>query len=270
MIYQTYRPCSPLSQVIDFLWYWEEDNAIATQTCILPMGSVEWVIDLHEDNLPLFDLHRQTQCGSTRGARLCGIHSQGFIITRHQHCAVMGVHFKPGGSTAFLNIPARELRNQIISLEDLWEDAGALRERLRSNSTTVAQFQTLEQFLLRVMQLQHRHPAVDFAVRQFECFPQAPVSAVTDQIGLSPRYFNQLFQDYVGLTPKLFCRVRRLQRVLGLVAGKQQIDWLDVAFTCGYFDQAHLIHDFRALANCTPTDYIAQRGRLPFHVELSD
>lgn len=167
-------------------------------------------------------------------------------------------------------MPGRELQNQIISLEDLWQDAGELRAELRSQPTTGAQFQTLEQFLLRVMRPQHRHPAVDFALRQFEQFPQAPVSAVTDQIGLSTRYFNQLFRDCVGLTPKLFCRVRRLQQVLGLVAGKQQIDWLDVVFTCGYFDQAHLIHDFRVLANCTPTEYVAKRGRLPFHVELSD
>ena len=74
--------------------------------------------------------------------------------------------------------------------------------------------------------------------------------AVTEQIGLSPRYFNQLFRDYVGLTPKLFCRVRRFQQVLRLVEGKQQIDWLDVAFGLWLtFDQAHLIHDFRTFAD---------------------
>jgi AraC-like DNA-binding protein len=113
------------------------------------------------------------------------------------------------------------------------------------------------------------HSAVDFALRQFERFPHTPVSTVTEQIGLSPRYFNQLFRDEVGLTPKLFCRVRRFQQVLSLVEGKQQPDWLDIALTCGYFDQAHLIHEFRTFADCTPTEYVTKRGMLPFHVELS-
>lgn len=279
MIYQTYRPCSLLSHCIEFLWYWEEDNATEAQTCILPLGSVEWVIDLHEDKLPLFDLHSQTQCSSTKGARFCGVHSQRFIIARHQPCSVMGVHFKLGGSAAFLNMPARELHNQIISLEDLWQEAGELRERLRwpnagpsapAHSTITTRFQTLEQFLLRAMRPQHLHPAIEFALREFNRYPQAPVGAVTEQIGLSPRHFNQLFRNYIGLTPKLFCRVQRFQRVLSLVEGKQQIDWLNVALTCGYFDQAHLIHDFQTFADCTPTEYMSKRGILPFHVELSD
>jgi AraC-like DNA-binding protein len=269
MIYETYRPCSPLSQFIEFLWYWEEENATESQSCILPMGSVELVIDLHEDNIPLFDLPSQTQCGSTKGARICGVHSQGFIIARQQKCSVMGVHFKPGGSAAFLTVPIRELHNQIISLEDLCKGAGELRDRLRSHSMTAVRFQILEQFLLHMMRPQEHHPAVAFALHEFERFPHAPVSVVTNHIGLSTRYFNQLFRDYVGLTPKLFCRVRRLQRVLGQVDGKQQVDWLDVALTCGYFDQAHLIHDFRTFAACTPTQYVAKRGILPFHVELS-
>jgi AraC-like DNA-binding protein len=270
MIYKTYQPGSPLSQFIDFLWYWEEENPTESQSCILPIGSVELVVDLNEDNIPLFDLHHQTQCGSTKGVRICGVHSQGFIIIRNRNCSIMGVHFKPGGSAAFLKMPVGELCNQILSLETLWEDAGELRDCLRFRTTTATRFQALEQFLLQYLRPWDLHPAVDFALSQFERFPHAPVSTVTEQLGLSPRYFNQLFRDEVGLTPKLFCRVRRFQQVLRLVAGKQQIDWLDIALTCGYFDQAHLIHDFRHFAACTPTEYVAKRGVLPFHVELSD
>jgi AraC-like DNA-binding protein len=119
------------------------------------------------------------------------------------------------------------------------------------------------------MQPSDRHRAIDFALREFERFPASPVSTVIEQIGLSTRYFNQLFRDRVGLTPKLYCRVRRLQQVLRLIDGKKQINWVDIASTCGYFDQAHLIHDFRTFANCTPTEYVAKRGFLPFHLELS-
>jgi len=180
-------------------------------------------------------------------------------------------HFKPRGSAAFFTIPARELHNQIVSVEELWrESATELRDRLLEKPTTETRFLALERFLLSLMQPLACHPVVDFALREFDRLPTSLVSTVTSQIGLSSRHFNKLFRDRVGLTPKLYCRVRRLQRVLRLIEGKKQIDWTDIAFICGYFDQAHLIHDFRTFANCTPTDYVAKRGVHPCHVELSD
>jgi AraC-like DNA-binding protein len=103
---------------------------------------------------------------------------------------------------------------------------------------------------------------------EFSRSPTSTVSEVTDKIGFSTRHFNQIFRNRVGLTPKLFCRIRRLQQVLDLVSGKDRVDWADIAIACGYFDQAHFIHDFRMFANCTPTEYLAQRGFHPCHVVL--
>jgi AraC-like DNA-binding protein len=190
----------------------------------------------------------------------------------------MGVHFKPGSSASFFALPAGELHNQIVSLEEVWKGrAVELRERLLEASTLEARFLVLERFLLTMVQPPKRHPAVDFALREFgrtaedgsaARSPTPTVGAVIEQIGFSTRHFNQLFRDRVGLTPKLFCRVRRLRQVLYLLAGKEQVDWMDIAFTCGYFDQAHFIHDFRAFANCTPTEYLAQRGFHPCHIVL--
>jgi len=53
---------------------------------------------------------------------------------------------------------------------------------------------------------------------------------------------------------------RSTQQVLNLLAGKTQVDWADIAF---YFDQAHLIHDFRAFADCTPTEYLHNEAFIP-------
>ena len=122
--------------------------------------------------------------------------------------------------------------------------AAELRDRLIEAPTPENCFLILKQFLLKVMHSpdratflqEHRHPVVDFALREFRRMPTPTVSAVTDQIGCSVRHFNQLFRDQVGLTPKLICRVRRLRQILYLIAGKGQIDWAGLAFTCGYFD----------------------------------
>lgn len=158
-----------------------------------------------------------------------------------------------------------------MSLDELWQGrATELRDRLLEASTWEARFLVLERFLLMVMQPPDRYSAINFALREFDRSPTSSVSAVTDKVGFSARHFNKIFRDRVGLTPKLFCRIRRLQQVLDLVSSKDQVDWTDIAIACGYFDQAHFIHDFRMFANCTPTEYLAQRGFHPCHVVLLD
>jgi AraC-like DNA-binding protein len=73
--------------------------------------------------------------------------------------------------------------------------------------------------------------------------------------GLSHTKFIQLFREHVGLTPKLFCRVRRFRTLLNRIEKGLPVNWAGLAADCGYFDQAHLIRDFRAFAGITPIDY---------------
>jgi len=94
------------------------------------------------------------------------------------------------------------------------------------------------------------------------------IAEVTDQIGLSPRRFIQLFSGQVGLTPKLFCRVRRFQQVLKLIHTAGDFDWVDIAANCGYFDQAHFIHDFKAFSGINPTTYAASKTEHLNHVPI--
>jgi AraC-like DNA-binding protein len=272
MIYYTYLPRPPLSQFVEFLWFREGYNVSKAQARLLPIGSMELVINLRSDTIPLFNRHSRKQCGNARGSMICGVHSEGFIVDIDSKVCVMGVHFKAGGGAPFFPLPSGELHNQIVSLDELWNRyAKELRDRLLEAPTSETRFLILEAFLLNLIaQRPERHPAIDFALREFQRSPMPTVGAVTSQIGLSARHFGQLFRDEVGLTPKLFCRVQRLRQVLYLLAGKEQADWIDIALACGYFDQAHFIHDFRAFAGCTPTTYLEQRGLHPCHVVLPD
>jgi len=93
---------------------------------------------------------------------------------------------------------------------------------------------------------------------------------VTGQLALSPRRFIQVFAEQVGLTPKLFCRVRRFHEVMRRVHQGSGIDWTEVALSCGYFDQAHFIRDFRAFSGLNPTAWLAHRGEHLNHVPIPD
>ncbi|BAS60058.1 Transcriptional regulator2C AraC family (plasmid) [Leptolyngbya boryana IAM M-101] len=247
----------------------EGNDLSVVQTRLLPMGTMELVINLNEDSIPLFDRQSRRQQGSTNGIMLCGTHSENFIIRDAHQISIMGVHFKVGGGAAFFELPAGELYNERISLNEIWKtQASELRECLLQHFSPEHRFYILEQFLMQMMRLPDHHPAVDFALQQFQQSANSTINAVIEQTGFSPRYFNQLFRNQVGVTPKLFCRIQRFQNALKILSVKAPVDWMEIALTCGYFDQAHFIHDFRAFADCTPTEYLTQRGFHPCHVVL--
>ena len=122
-----------------------------------------------------------------------------------------------------------------------------------------ARFEILEQALLAELARGFEaHGAVGFALRRFMAAPHATtIAGVTDQIGLSPKRFIQIFRDETGFTPKVFCRIRRFQQALDLMEAASSVEWAKVALDCGYFDQAHFIHDFRAFSGINPTSYLA-------------
>jgi AraC-like DNA-binding protein len=168
-------------------------------------------------------------------------------------------------------MPVSETEGASIGLEDLWPGrAREIRERLLAARSVESMFADLEQCLFaqlaRPLEL---HPAVGYALQQFQrlAYP-GRVGAVSDRIGLSPRRFIELFRRQVGLTPKVFCRVRRFQHVLETVHQRAAIDWAQVALECGYYDQPHFIHDFQSFAGLTPGEYVAAATPHRNHVPL--
>jgi AraC-like DNA-binding protein len=105
-----------------------------------------------------------------------------------------------------------------------------------------------------------RNRKVTWALGRFMHEPQIKsIRAVAGELGVSHKHFISQFRREVGLTPKLFCRVRRFQQVLAQIQSQQSVVWTDVAYSCGYFDQAHFVNDFIAFAGVNPSAYLRQK-----------
>lgn len=259
MMYARRAPRAPLSDFVDLLWLFDGYAPGHAQERLLPTGTVELVIDMRSEP-------------SGFRAVVAGPHSESSVLDTSRAASVLGVHFKPGGAFPFFGVPAGELHNSEVPLDALWgSGADELRERALAARSTEARFRVLEAFLLARARTLARHPAVAFALRELGEAPRArTVAAVVDAVGLSQRRFIDRFRDEVGLTPKLFSRVRRFQEVVRLVHPARTVDWADVALSCGYFDQAHFIHDFRSFSGMSPTAYLARKSEHQNHVPLGD
>jgi AraC-like DNA-binding protein len=273
-MFLTRIPPPPLSDFVALFWLLHEGYAGPhAKERILPQGTAQLVINLQEDSIRVYDREDTGRVERCRGAAITGPCSEHFVIDTAEQRSCMGIAFQPGGAFPFFKMPASELRNANVPLDALWgARAVELRDRLLEAPTPEARFDLLEQALLAATARDlQRHPAVRFALREFLTVPHArTIAEVTGQLGLSPRRFIQIFSAEVGLTPKLFCRVRRFQEVLRLVHQGRRIDWTEIALSCGYFDQAHFIRDFRAFSGLNPSAYLAHPREHPNHVPILD
>jgi len=264
------KPAPPLSDFVDLLWLHEGCATAHEKERLLPDGTVELVVNLREDRIPVYDPHNPERFHTIAGCVVSGPRSEFFVIDTASSASTIGVHFKPGGAFPFFHVPPAELSNQSVALDTLWGGGSArLRERLLMAPSSEQKFLVLEECLLeQLAKPLERHPAVNFAIQRFRRAPHGPVSAIVDAVGFSQRRFIQLFSDEVGLTPKLFCRVSRFQRVVHTAHCLDEIKWAEMALDCGYYDQAHFNHDFQEFAGITPMQYLEQKTPHVNHVPM--
>jgi AraC-like DNA-binding protein len=266
-----YRPAGELGAFVECFWYWESAPMKHARERLMPKGEASIIFNLLDDPICIYDAEDTSRYTSHGTAVISGARTNCFAIDTSQEERVFGIQFQPGGAFPFFRPPASELKNTAVSLECLWKGvAGELRERLLAAPTRDSMFALTEEYLLgQLVRQLELHPAVAFAREHFCRTPHATtVTAVLGQIGLSQHRFIELFHDQVGLSPKAFCRVRRFQRVLQTVHGTRDVDWAQVALDCGYYDQPHFIHDFRAFSGLTPVQYLARATEHLNHVPM--
>jgi AraC-like DNA-binding protein len=275
MPFLSYYPESPLSEFVDSFWLAVDADASRKER-ILPGGTSELVVNLRDDEVRIYDPDQLVGCRRYSGIVVSGTYGRAFACDARQHASMFGVHFKPGGAFPFLGARADDLIDTHADLAELWgRSARDLRAQLCEAKTAVNQFRVMEEVLTeRLRRSPKRHPAIAIALRMFQASGGSMlVQDAIREVGICKRHFIQLFSAEVGLTPKLFCRLLRFQRARVFADQfasvrpdrpkrtpvPSMLDWAQLATTCGYFDQSHLIRDFESFSGLRPTQYVQQR-----------
>jgi AraC-like DNA-binding protein len=271
MFYRRYIPQPPLSALVSCFWYSEGFEGTHEQERLLPNGESGIVFDLRAEPIRIYDSNNRAISSFFEPAIFCGARTDCFVIDTSAQERVAGIQFRPGGAFPFLGMPASEVANDTYSLDDLWPgQARSIRDALMNAPGVDAIFRILEKALLsRLKNYSSLHPAVAFAIGQLaRPSEDLRVGDVADRVGLSSRHFMELFRSRTGLTPKAFQRVRRFQHVLHKLRAGAEENWAAIAGDCGYYDQAHFIHDFRSFSGMTPGEYVAVATPHLNHVPL--
>lgn len=165
-----------------------------------------------------------------------------------------------GTSNAAFGVPASDVADQTIALQDLWGEAVVRRlyDRLERASDAAEAASVLQGAIAERGAANHSVAHGRLVLAASKGLERASVNAVADDLGVSERHLRRIFREAVGLSPKTFAKVTRFRRALHAARGERHPGWAGIAAAAGYFDQAHLIGEFRTIAGATPQALLAE------------
>lgn len=168
-------------------------------------------------------------------------------------------HLPLGTCQVILGKPASEFVGHIVPLNDLWDAASRehLEEQLAVATDTGAAVAALKAVIAERLEPEtdRNTRLVQSAAHRLE---SRNVVCVADELGVSERHLRRVFREVVGLSPKMFFKLMRFERALKAAKASSDSSWSNIAMSAGYYDQAHMIADFRSIAGATPRQFLAE------------
>lgn len=236
-----YQPSAALAGVLDHHWIveWDLRGQPPFTQRTLPYPCVNVVFD-----------RRQTG--------IFGVVSGAFDTTLAEAGRVIGLRFRPGAFRAFFGKPIHLLTDKVLPVSTLFDCDDAQAEEIvlgaLDDAGMVAAAETL---LLRVLpppdpQVERIHTILQMLQQEAGL---TQVRDLAERAALSERTLQQVFAEYVGVTPKWVIRRYRLHEAADRLANGGDVDLAELAHALGYFDQAHFTRDFRRLIGKAPAEY---------------
>jgi AraC-like DNA-binding protein len=258
-------PAAPLDRFIDDL-YCLSGFPRHRRLNVPPMPSAHLMINMGAP-IRLYDSDSSVPPAVLTDGWFMGVWSRRFVIEHQAPVRVVGVHFKPWGVSAFVDVPSSELRDRWLPIDMLWvRTVDRLRDRIAGAASTRESLAILEDELRsRLVPAPSRGLGlVDYAAGRLEAsWGAVSVGTLTNDAGVSANHLATQFKSHLGVTPKRMARIYRFARLILSVDAKYPVDWTLLAQAAGYFDQAHFSKEFKEFTGHTPTAYLTLRRRFP-------
>ncbi|HEY6504699.1 MAG TPA: helix-turn-helix transcriptional regulator [Chitinophagaceae bacterium] len=271
MIYRIQIPPPPLSNFIEHFFFYEGYNAEHVMEKFLPDGSMDLLIDLTESPKKLFHNEDGSSFTTYKKSWISGMKTK-YILIDASVSSMIGVHFRPGGAYPFFDLPVSELNNITIEMDLLWRsEIHSIRDAILNTKEIEEKFSILENYFLQKGKRRlEPNPLVSYAIEQLQRSPQIwTIDQLSHKVGITQKHLITLFKKYAGLSPKLFARISKFQKVIREVEQQQTIQWTPLAYECGYYDQAHFIKEFQAFSGINPSSYLVQRGEYRNYIPVN-
>jgi AraC-like DNA-binding protein len=243
MLHQVYIPAAPLDRFVEVFVYFEGVYHAHNVDRFLPNGDTEILIDFHDTPQYIYDNNTLKEIQACHHVWASGVRTEPITIPSGSGSSMMVIALKKGMAAPFFLV---------------WgSDFGLLREHLLETSDVAVRFQLVEDFLLRKFRSKlNANPCIEFAMGEMCERPDAiSIGRMNQKIGYSQKHFTEMFRRSVGVTPKSYLKIMRFQKAVKTIDAQPDLNWGEIALECGFYDQAHFIHDFKHFSGFTPEHY---------------
>ena len=253
MIYQECPPSPEFASVIKLFWSLEYGGGAEPET-IVPDGCPEIVFNL-ADRFRRFDGSSFQPQPTTLFA---GQISRPLVIAPMGSVKLFGVRFTPAGAFAISRNRQDEFTDKTPdAFFLLGKHAAALEDAVNSASSFQARVAIVEMFVRhRTVNMDPRPMVAQLATNLITMgYGKVSISRLAEYLNRSERSLERDFRGQVGISPKLFARITRFQNVVRSVGSVSNAKMIETALATGYFDQSHMVRDFKEFAGTTPTEF---------------
>jgi AraC-like DNA-binding protein len=266
-----YRPHEGARPYVEFYWrgtFAPGEEGLLSQR-VVPNGYVELIIHLGDASCHLY---RNGQWSSSATSILIGLYSEPYEVRFLNDVQVFGIRFKPEAWLPVLGIPASELCN---GHEDLSMVMGVahedLVEHVREAADIAGMIDHADTWILRrTMDKPYRRDHVHQAA---ELIRRAPTTLKIEElaglVNIGQRQLERSFKQRIGVTPKQYQRMQRLNRVNRLLLHGLRMDLTEIAYACGFADQSHFIREFRLFTGERPNRFLRERDNYLVNVDTA-
>ncbi|EFL10427.1 predicted protein [Streptomyces sp. AA4] len=259
--YVSQAPRPPLDGLIDDLYYLEGAPPYARLT-LPPAPSALLIVNLGAP----FRIRGGTDLETAEYADGCVITmpTRAYEFGYPPRTRSVGVHFKAWGLAPFLPMPAAELCDRPVTIEQVWgrSAVATLRDRLATANDPHQMLGLLENELRQRL---HETSGLGLVCHTSSIIAatsgSVAIGDLSETAGVSSTHLAQRFKALIGVTPKRLARAHRFTATVFAIDPAGPVDWGDLAGRAGYFDQAHFGHEFREFTGLTPTRYLEVRRR---------
>jgi AraC-like DNA-binding protein len=249
-------PAAPLSDYIEALWY-HHIPEYRGRELVLPSPHIELIINFGNPHKVL-DLADFSRFDWQEQGWLAGMQTR-CIAIESTSSHMIGARFKPGGAHAFLPAPVADFTDRVSPLPHIWPaEFPALRAALLAAPDAPSRFARLEQFL--AARFNPDLPAYSLVTQALADLQASHgtslLGELSQQLRVSHKHLTHQFTRLVGVRPKQFARMLRLNSVIADLDISQPVDWNAVAHAADFYDQSHFINEFRAFTGLTPVEYL--------------
>lgn len=244
---------APLDQIVRCFWFLRGklDGAPAPQT-IVPDGRIEIVLHVAE---PFARVDGDGAAHVQSEVVVSGQLTSPIKVIPRGATDIVGIRFRTAGTHAVIRAPLTELTDQVGDLTALSKPlASALHAAAARHETPMARMAALSEVLSKFI-ARDVDPVANAAVRALDSADLPRVDTVARMLGVSTRTVERKLAHHAGLAPSLLRRVIRFRRAFHALDNASAGTWSKVAIDSGFFDQAHLIRDFRQFAGAPPGEF---------------